>query len=288
MVKMKGLGRGLDALLGSTEEVNQSLTQDQSLPVNSLSPGKYQPRLAVNDDSITELAESIRSQGIIQPLIVRRVGGDSYEIIAGERRWRAAKQAGLDSVPVIIKEVDDNAALAMALIENIQREDLNVIDEALGIKRLIEEFGLTHEGAANVLGKSRASVTNAQRLLQLTEEVQVLLKSGKIEMGHARALVGLESRRQKELATRIVALGLSVRDAESLARKDPLATKSSGTKSKSPQRVDRDLVNLQTDISESLGTSVKINANKKGAGKLTIAFSGLEELDAILAKLRHR
>ena len=237
----------------------------------------------MDDEAIAELSESIRSQGIIQPLIVRALANGEHEIIAGERRWRAAQKAGLDHVPVVVKEVDDKAAMAMALIENIQREDLNAIDEALGIKRLTEEFDLTHEAVAKILGKSRSAVTNLQLLLLLAPPVQQMLREQKLDMGHARSLLGADLARQLDLAKRIVALGLTVRETESLV--GSVSARSASTRTRKAES-DKDTINLQEQLADKLGIPVRILHSKKGAGKITLSYSSLDELDIILSKLR--
>ncbi len=279
MSKPKGLGRGLDALLGSDDSPRQDAMA--SLPVASIRPGKYQPRTRMDQQALAELAASIRAQGLMQPLLVRPVGGGNYELIAGERRWRAAQLAGLTEVPVLVRDVPDNAALAMALIENIQREDLNPIEEASGLQRLIEEFRMTHEQAADAVGRSRSATTNLLRLLKLAKPVQAMLMQGTLEMGHARALLGLEGARQVEAANRIVARGLSARESEALA-----ARLARGTGSRRKQKTDRDLAHLEEETSQRLGTTVQIRPGRKGSGRIVIRYSGLDHLDRLLKKLR--
>jgi ParB family chromosome partitioning protein len=280
MNKPKGLGRGLDALLGGGEE---SARKDAAatLPVGAIQPGRYQPRTRMDEQALKELAASIRAQGLMQPLLVRPVGRDRYELIAGERRWRAAQIAGLAEVPVLVREVPDNAALAMALIENIQREDLNPIEEAGGLQRLIEEFRMTHEQAADAVGRSRSATTNLLRLLKLAKPVQAMLMEGALEMGHARALLGLDGARQVEAAKRIAARGLSVREAESLA-----ARLQRGPAARRKPRGDRDLARLEEEVSERLGTTVQIRPGRKGSGTILVRYSGLDHLDQLLKKLR--
>ena len=282
MAKLKGLGRGLDALLASDDQdptiVDGTLTTLRSA---LLRPGRYQPRTRMDPASIEELAESIKSQGVLQPILVRTLD-DGYEIIAGERRWRAAQLAGLKEVPVVIRDVDDNAAMAIALIENIQREDLNPLEEASGIQRLIDEFSMTHETAGKAVGRSRSAVSNLLRLLSLEKPVQELLMSGSIDMGHARALLAVAGSRQLELAQRIVALGLSVREAEQLVSKGIPLTK----RIKRAARKDRDIAALEESLSEILGTTVTIRHQKSGRGKLTIDYADLDQLDVILARLK--
>jgi ParB family chromosome partitioning protein len=278
MAKAKGLGRGLDALLGEgeTDDGERLLT----LPVESLVPGKYQPRTRMNAEALTELADSIKSQGLMQPILARAVAGGRYEIIAGERRWRASQLAGLTQVPVLVRDVPDEEALKMALIENIQREDLNPLEEALGIQRLIQEFTMTHQTAALAVGRSRVAVTNLLRLLNLAKPVQSLLMNGDIDMGHARALLALNHGKQVDAAHELVKRGLSVRDAERLVAR---ALKPPETKTASK---DRDVVRLEEDLSEKLGTTVSVRSNRKGAGRLSIDFASLEQLDDLLRRIQ--
>jgi ParB family chromosome partitioning protein len=278
-MKSKGLGRGLDALLSANtdEEIADS---ERTLTLDKLVPGKYQPRTRMDQESLAALAQSIKSQGIIQPILVRPVAAGKFEIIAGERRWRAAKMAGLAEVPVLVREVADDAALAMALIENIQREGLNPLEEAAGISRLIKDFNMTHESAGNALGRSRSAVSNLLRLLSLPQPVQELLHGGQIEMGHARALLALSAAQQLVAAKRVADQGLSVRETERLVSamlKPPAAKKPRGN---------RDVLRLQEEISEKLGTSVEIKSGAKGKGKLVIAYSSLDHLDELLRRLK--
>jgi len=284
MNKPKGLGRGLDALLGGGEE-NARRDAQATLPVGAIRPGKYQPRTRMDEKSLQELAASIKAQGLMQPLLVRPVGSqqgrDQYELIAGERRWRAAQMAGLGEVPVLVREVPDNVALAMALVENIQRENLNPIEEAGGLQRLIEEFRMTHEQAADAVGRSRSATTNLLRLLKLAKPVQAMLMQGTLEMGHARALLGLDGARQIEAANRIAARGLSVRESEALATR---LQRSPGARRK--HRTDRDLARLEEEISGRLGTTVQIRPGRKDSGTIHISYSGLDHLDQLLKKLR--
>ena len=280
-MKMKGLGRGLDALLAGNE--NAAREQQRSLPVGSLQPGKYQPRTQMDPASLDELAASIRAQGLMQPILVRPLndGGDRYEIVAGERRWRAAQLAGLTDVPTLIREIPDESALAMALIENIQREKLNPLEEAQGLQRLIDEFSMTHQQAADAVGRSRPAASNLLRLLQLVAPVQELLMQGQLDMGHARALLPLAGALQIQLAQRIVQKGLSVREAERLAQhalKPPRTTEAA--------KPDRDVLRLQEELSDVLGAQVEIKTNKKGAGKIQIDFGNLDQLEGILQRLR--
>jgi ParB family chromosome partitioning protein len=279
MVKPKGLGRGLDALLsGDTETIAQSDTL-RTLPVGQLQPGKYQPRSYMNEDALQTLADSIAAQGIMQPILVREIAADKFEIIAGERRWRASQKAGLTEVPVLVREIADEAALAMALIENIQREDLNPLEEAMGIKRLIDEFDMTHEKAAAAVGRSRVAVSNLLRLLTLTPMVQDMLLDNQIDMGHARALVGSEPAQQILLANKVVQDGLSVREIERLIQSEP----ASGKKTK--PAIHPDVASLQNQLSEQLGAEVAISSKASGAGVLKLSFSNLDQLDDWIAKL---
>ncbi len=276
-----GLGRGLDALLGSDDSVPRRDAM-ATLPVGAIRPGKYQPRTRMNEQALNELAASIRAQGLMQPLLVRPIGREQYELIAGERRWRAAQIAGLSDVPVLVREVPDSAALAMALIENIQREDLNPIEEASGLQRLIDEFRMTHEQAAEAVGRSRSATTNLLRLLKLAKPVQAMLMQGDLEMGHARALLALEGARQVEAANRIVAQGLSARESEALAAR-LLRSPAAGRRK---QRTDRDLARLEEEVSQRLGTTVQIRPGRKGSGTILLRYSGLDHLEQLLKKLR--
>ncbi len=282
-MKLKGLGRGLDALLAGNE--SQGKEQQRSLPVGNLQPGKYQPRTHMDSASLEELAASIRKQGLMQPILVRPLGNgmgdDRYEIIAGERRWRAAQMAGLSDVPTLIREIPDESALAMALIENIQRENLNPLEEAQGLQRLIDEFSMTHQQAADAVGRSRPAASNLLRLLQLVAPVQELLMRGEIDMGHARALLPLTGALQIQLAQRIVQKGLSVRDAERLAQHALKPPKEAVDKAP-----DRDVLRLQEELSDYLGAQVEIRSNKKGAGKIQIEFGDLDQLEGILQRMR--
>ncbi len=277
-IKMRGLGRGLDALLAGDEAKKEI---QRSLPVGDLQPGKYQPRTQMDKESLEELAASIRAQGLMQPILVRPVSVDRYEIIAGERRWRASQLAGLTEVPTLIREIPDEAALAMALIENIQRENLNPLEEALGLQRLVDEFAMTHQQAADAVGRSRPAASNLLRLLQLAKPVQDMLMAGEIDMGHARALLPLSNVLQVQIAQRIAQKGLSVREAERLVQREmaPPATKVQA-------KPDRDVLRLQEELSDALGATVGIKTNRKGAGKLTIEFSDLDQLEGILGRLR--
>ena len=278
----KGLGRGLDALLGGTTQSHQEDTLAQ-LPVASLRPGKYQPRTRMDEASLAELAESIRARGVIQPIVVRPVSDSQYEILAGERRWRAAKIANLERIPAVIREVPDEAALGIGLIENIQREDLNPIEEASGLKRLIDEFRLTHEEVARAIGRSRAGVTNLLRLLELAPAVQALVQEGAIDMGHARALLALSKARQVELAHQIVEKDLSVRDTERLVQEASHAPKAAH---RTATRLDPDSRRLQEDLSESLGAQVRLKPRRGGRGSLVIEYASLDELQGLIKKLK--
>ncbi|CAM3071995.1 ParB/RepB/Spo0J family partition protein [Moritella viscosa] len=293
--KKRGLGKGLDALLGTSaiartkEQTADDLVQPvarvdnefKKLPIEWLYPGKYQPRKDMARDALDELAASITAQGIIQPIVVRELNSQQFEIIAGERRWRAAQLAGLTKVPCIVKNVADEAVMAMSLIENIQREDLNAMEESIALLRLIEEFSLTHQQVADAVGKSRASVSNLLRLNSLNTEVKILLEHGDIEMGHARALLALEGELQSQAASNIAQRGLTVRDTEKLVRKllEP-KTEISPIKVKDP-----DVVNLEYRLSERLKAKVIIKQGANGCGKLTIDYTSLAELDDIVATL---
>ncbi|WP_019102450.1 ParB/RepB/Spo0J family partition protein, partial [Chromobacterium haemolyticum] len=262
MAKLKGLGRGLDALLSTAETVDDRLT---SLPIDSIRPGKYQPRSFMDEAALDELAASIRAQGVIQPLVVREVGFGDYELIAGERRWRASRKAGLTEVPAVIKSVPDEAALAMALIENIQRQELDPIEEAQGIKRLIDEFGLTHEAAADAVGRSRSAVSNLLRLLALPEPVQTMLHQGRLEMGHARALLALPVVEQLGLAQEVGDKGLSVREVERRVQQKAVEKTTVAPQQK---RTDPDVSRLAEQVSERIGARVSIRHANRGNGRL--------------------
>ena len=282
MVKLKGLGRGLDALLSGDKERADDRPPTE-LAVGLLKPGRFQPRTRMDPQSIAELADSIKAQGLIQPILVRPIENGKYEIIAGERRWRAAQLAGLTQIPVVIRAVPDKSALAMALIENIQREDLNPLEEATGIQRLVEEFDMTHDAAAQAVGRSRSAVTNLLRLLNLSKAVQDLLMQGKIEMGHARALLAVSGSRQADLAHQIISRNLSVREAEQLVGQVEVASRKTSRKQ---HRKDRDLQALEEELSEILGTAVTVKTMRGGRGKLTIHYASLDQLDNVLQKLR--
>ncbi len=285
--KKKGLGRGLEVLLGTAPDLSSGSSLVSSLSMTRLQAGKYQPRSRIDEGALNDLAASIREQGVMQPILVRPVaderGGKRYEIIAGERRFRAAQIAGLKEIPVIVKDVDDKAAAAMALIENMQREDLNPLEEAMGIKRLISDFNFTHEQAAQSVGRSRSAVTNLLRLLNLTEPVQTMLTAGDIDMGHARALLAVEGATQIALATQVVAKRLSVREAERLITQEINRQKNPPK----PVKVkSQDLVNLETELSDLLATKVSFKVGAKGKGKLIIDFANLDVLDGLLARIR--
>ncbi len=275
----RGLGRGLDALLSG----NNSKASDDSLrelKVGQLKPGKYQPRSHMDEAALNELAASIKAQGVIQPILVRQLADGSYEIIAGERRWRAAQMAGLDLVPVLIRKVEDNAALAMALIENIQRENLNPLEEAVGIQRLIDEFLMSHQTAADAVGRSRSATSNLLRLLKLPQVIQDMVMVNQLDMGHARALLALDGAQQVAAANKIVADGLSVREAEKLVQHilnpQPVHVK---------EKPDRDIINLQEALSQRIGTTVQIKIGNKGSGKLIIDYTSHDHLDELIARL---
>jgi ParB family chromosome partitioning protein len=285
-VKKRGLGRGLDALLTSnktTEQhhANQHSAELQKIPVEFLRPGKYQPRKDMSQDALEDLASSIRAQGVIQPIVVRAIDDNSYEIIAGERRWRAAQLARLAEVPCLIKNVPDEAAVAIALIENIQREDLNAMEEAVALDRLLTEFELTHQQVADAVGKSRATVTNLLRLNGLNEDVKVLLEHGDIEMGHARALLALANENQSDTARLVAHKQLTVRETEKLVRRilEPAAAIP-------PKIKDADVAALEQRLSERFATAVEISCSKAGKGQLLIRYSSLDELDGIIEKLQ--
>lgn len=278
MVKNKGLGRGLDALLAGTDgEMGEVLLQ---LSIAELQPGKYQPRTHMDPESLQQLADSIRAQGVMQPVLVRPVAGGRYEIIAGERRWRASQLAGLTQIPALVREIPDEAALAMALIENIQRENLNPLEEALGIQRLVNEFNLTHQAAAEAVSRSRSAVTNLLRLLNLAPRVQEMMMHSQIDMGHARALLGLTQLKQIDAAHEIIKKGLSVREAEKLAQR--MLKPEPNPKAK---EFDRDVLRLQEDLSEKLGARVTLSCRAGGKGRLTIEYENLDQLDSILGRL---
>lgn len=279
MIKPKGLGRGLDALLG--ESGSGSKDQLATLPVQAIRPGRYQPRTRMDEAALAELSASIRAQGLMQPVLVRPVGPAVFELIAGERRWRAAQLAGLTEIPALVREVPDESALAMGLIENIQREDLNPIEEATGLQRLVDEFGMTHEQVADAVGRSRSATTNLLRLLKLAKPVQEMLLGKVLDMGHARALLALEGARQIEAAKRVAARGLSAREAEALVKR-----LSSGAAHRKARTRDRDISRLEDELSDRLGTTVEIRHGAKGRGTLVLHYSSLQHLDQLLERLR--
>jgi ParB family chromosome partitioning protein len=288
--KLKGLGRGLEALLGGDGDFNQaaSIGAPSSLPVTQLQPGKYQPRTRMDEGALNELAQSIKNQGVMQPVLVRPVGELDgtirYEIIAGERRYRAAQLAGLESIPVLVRDVDDQAAAAMALIENIQREDLNPLEEAQGIHRLIDDFHFTHEQAANAVGRSRSAVSNLLRLMNLAQPVQTMLMAGDIDMGHARALLAVDAATQISLASQVIARRLSVRETEKLVTRtmeEVANPPTSRQKEKSG-----DITRLEEELSDKLATPVLFKMGAKGRGQMIIDFADLDILDGVLARLR--
>jgi ParB family transcriptional regulator, chromosome partitioning protein len=287
MKKTRGLGRGLEALLGADKPEGgaQQSAQLNALPVSQLVAGKYQPRTKFDETALNELADSIKAQGLMQPIVVRKLVAEKYEIIAGERRFRAAQRAGLSEVPVIVREADDSQALALALIENIQREDLNVIEEARALKRLQEEFSLTHEQIGQAVGRSRSAVSNMLRLTELAPQVQEKVLEGKLEMGHARALAPLPPAQQILLAEQISARGLTVRDAESLASKAAAPAVQKGAQSGQNRR-DPDLARLEEDLAETLGAYVSIKPAKNGAGEVVIRYASLDQLDGIIEKIK--
>ncbi len=301
--KKRGLGKNLNALLNSnvskdspSEQVLSETTESKAelpvsehetlreMPIEYMQRGKYQPRRDMSPEALEELSESIKSQGLMQPIVVRPVAEKKYEIIAGERRWRACQLAGMDRVPVIVKDVPDEAAIAMALIENIQREDLNPIEEAMALHRLQQEFELTQVEVAQAVGKSRSTVTNLLRLMSLRDDVRKMLEHGDLEMGHAKALLGLEGVSQSRAANQVVSKGLSVRQTESLVRKSLEEGDSSSSKVKNEPSAD--LKNLEEELSQKLGSQVQLQHGAKGKGKLVIKYSSLDELDGVLAHLR--
>ncbi len=286
MIRQKGLGRGLDALLSGYENDSVSAPRAalQNIAIDRLRPGRYQPRTRMDAASLAELADSIRAQGVMQPILVRPVEGGRYEIVAGERRWRAAQQAGLREVPALVKEIPDQAALALALIENIQREDLGPLEEARGLQRLIDEFGMTHEAAAQAVGRSRSAVTNLLRLTTLAKPVQDLLGEGALEMGHARALLGLPVAEQGGAAARVVEGRLSVRETERLVHRLQNPAQHA-RRAGAHGSFDADTARLENDLAERLGAPVRIEPGRKGAGRVVIRYATLEQLDGIVARL---
>jgi len=284
MIRPKGLGRGLDALLAGTSDDTPQGESLQTLSVDRIRPGKYQPRSKMDTESLAELALSIREQGVMQPILVRPVDGGRFEIVAGERRWRAAQQAGLREIPALVKNVPDQSALAVALIENIQREDLNPLEEAKGLQRLIDEFGLTHDAVAKAVGRSRSAVSNLLRLNSLAPPVQDYLLGGALEMGHARALLALPVAQQSAAAARVVNGALSVRETERLVNA-LLNPAKRAARRKSRPAYDADTARLENDIAERLGAVVHIEPGRQGAGRIVIRYSTLEQLDGIVERI---
>lgn len=286
--KKRGLGRGLDALLGNagadaSEGSASSEAEVTHLPIELIQRGKFQPRRDFDQESLQELADSIAAQGVVQPIVVRPIGKDKYEIIAGERRWRASQLAGNQEIPVVIRVVDDKSAMAMGLIENIQREDLNAVEEAGALHRLLDEFGLTHQQAAQAIGKSRTTITNLLRLLELNEDVKTMIETRALDMGHARALLAIKGDEQSEVAKEVAKKGLSVRETEALVRR--FLDKTAGataTQKRVKSKTDPDVQRLINRLSEKLGASVQLQQGKSGKGKLVISYNSLDELDGIL------
>jgi ParB family chromosome partitioning protein len=299
--KRKGLGRGLDALLANSSsssslgikpssdeegeaQVESSREELKHVAVEFIQRGKYQPRRDMHQEALEELAESIKAQGVMQPIVIRPISSDKYEIIAGERRWRATQLAGLDTIPAVIRDVSDEAAIAMSLIENIQREDLNPIEEAVALKRLQDEFELTHQQVADAVGKSRTSVTNLLRLIALDSEVKKLLENGDIEMGHARSVLSLEPLQQREIAQQVVAKGLSVRNTEALVRNFLEGRNKTSLKATA---VSADIQKLEEDLGQQIGVPVIVQHNAKGKGRLVLKYNSLDELDGILKHMNY-
>ena len=276
----RGLGRGLDALLGDVS-VKEEKHHTFTLPIEYMQRGKYQPRKDINPEKLQELADSIKAQGVIQPIVVRQVSHEKYEIVAGERRWRAAQLAGLTQVPIVIREMDDRSAMAIALIENIQREDLNPLEEAEALRRLLDEFEMTHQHIAEAIGKSRTTVTNLLRLMDLQPEVKKLLLSNQLEMGHARALLSVDGLKQVALANKVVKEGLTVRATERLVKDSHAEPKVQKIKV-----IDNDTLRLQDDLTAKLGAKVIIDHKENGSGKVVIAYTSLDELEGIIAQLK--
>ena len=287
--KKRGLGKGLEALLSNypVDEVTSGRGGDRlkTVPVDLLQRSAYQPRTEFNEEAMNELASSIKAQGIVQPIVVRPVAGDKFEIIAGERRWRASQLAGLHEVPVLVREVDDRGAMCLALIENIQRQDLNPLDEARGLLRLLEEFEMTHDAVADAVGKSRSTITNLLRLLDLTPLVKRMVEAGELEMGHARALLALAEESQVEAAREVARRRLSVRATEALVKKWHTGTGKSGKTGKI-KKADPDITRLENDLTERLGAPVSIKHKKSGKGTLEVRYSSLDELDGILSRIK--
>ena len=285
MAMKPGLGRGLDMLLSSATKDSNKDSELKQLAIEKISKGEYQPRLSIDPDALQELADSIKAQGLVQPVVVRRIEGGNYELIAGERRWRASQIAGLHTIPAIIRDIPDQAAAAMSLIENIQREDLNPLEEALAMSRLISDFGLTHQQTAESVGRSRTAVTNLLRLIDLEEKTKELLDQRQLDMGHARALLALNGSLQIETAQKVAKNQFSVRETERLVKKlnTPDADK---TKSASPQKA-LEVLKLEESLAEKLGAKVSIQYNTKGKGKLIVEYNNLDELDGILEHIRY-
>jgi len=288
-IKGPRLGRGIDALLGGSADDVATDRGDKEgslrqIAVDLLQRGKYQPRTQMDKEALADLAESIKQQGVVQPIVVRPIGEGRYEIVAGERRWRASQLAGLDKIPALVRDIPDEAAIAVALIENIQRENLNPIEEAMALQRLANEFGLTQEQVAEHVGRSRVAVTNLLRLLNLNSDVRKLLEEGRLDMGHGRALLALEGQAQSQAAREIVGKGLSVREAEALVRHAQAGDGKASTRSK--PRVAADTADLQRQLSDKLGAKVAISHSKSGKGKLVIEYNSLDELDGILQKIK--
>jgi ParB family transcriptional regulator, chromosome partitioning protein len=283
MAKKARLGRGLDALLGLSYDQAAQKEEMRQLPVDMLQRGKYQPRTHMDKNALADLAASIKAQGVVQPIVVRSLPSGSYEIIAGERRWRAAQLAGLATIPAVVRRIPDESAIAIALIENIQRENLNPIEEAMALQRLLDEFGMTHQKVAEAVGRSRAAVTNLLRLLTLNDDVRKLLDEGRLDMGHARALLALEGRAQSQAAQQVVRRELSVRETESLVRR---LLEKPGAAKRNRSTIDPDVRTLQQKLSDKLGAKVRIQHDRRGKGKLTIEFGSLEELDGVLGRIR--
>ena len=294
-IKKRGLGRGLEALLGSSKAAAAAVTPEEAagdalrmLTLGVLQPGRFQPRTGMDPARLTELADSIRVQGVIQPIVVREIGKNKFEIIAGERRWRAAQEAGLAEIPAVVREVDDRAVVAMALIENIQREDLNPLEEAVALSRLIDEFSLTHQQAAEAVGRSRAAVSNMLRLLELPEPIRKLLEERKLEMGHARALLTLVPQAATALAKEAADNGWSVREVERRAQLLSSGKVASKVVAKIAKKTDADIAALERELSERLNAKVAVQHGRGGCGKLVIQYHGLDALDGILEKIRGR
>jgi len=280
-----GLGRGLDMLLSSATKDSDKDSELKKLPVEKITKGEYQPRMSIDPDALQDLAESIKAQGLVQPIVVRRIEGGNYELIAGERRWHASQIAGLHTIPAIIRDIPDQAAAAMSLIENIQREDLNPLEEALAMSRLISDFGLTHQQTAESVGRSRASVTNLLRLIDLQDKTKELLDQRQLDMGHARALLALDGQLQIETAQKVAKNQLSVRETEKLVKKLN-ATDENQAKKDAPQKA-LEVIKLEESLSEKIGAKVSIQYNTKGKGKLIVEYNNLDELDGILEHIRY-